>query len=439
MALVRPFRAIRYSTTSRDVTQLTSPPYDVIGEAQRTELLRRDAHNIVALELPEGTLDPDLPGNRYETGARRWTEWLAQGVLAKDERPGIYVLEQRWVQDGRSLRRSAFIAAVGLERFEDRVILPHERTLPKALDDRLNLTRACAANFSQVFALYSDPEFSTSAMFEAAMRAEPLAYALGEQGVESRLWALTDEESLGRVERVFRDRQVFIADGHHRYTTALAYRDERRAAPGAVGKISSDELGSPSDVPPYDFVLMALANMDDPDLVVLPTHRVADAPRDFDIEAFWSSLTENFDVTPLPEGRPSNAPIEGERPRFVVQTADGQRRLATLRPEVDLDSVMAVPYSSAWKHLDVAVLQELVLSPLLDIHPDRPHTLERLTFVKDAQEALDLGREHDVVFILRATRLQQLREVALAGEIMPQKSTYFYPKVLSGLAMRSLA
>lgn len=447
MARVRPFRAFRYASKTLDVTSLTAPPYDVIDEVRRAELLDHDAHNVVALELPEGPLDRRRPGNRYEIGARRWSEWQRDGIVVQDEEPGVYVLEQAWTRGNAQATRLALIAAVGLERFEDGIVLPHERTLPRALDDRLNLTRACAANFSQVLSLYSDPAFETATLFEKALQGEPIARALGDDGVESRLWALSDTESLRRIEEIFAAKQIFIADGHHRYTTALTYRDEQRMARSSLSRAPKEPSAtqaeprheSPaSDDPPYDFVLMALANMDDPELVVLPTHRVADAPGAFDADAFWQGVARFFDVEDLPPGHPSSELLSGEQPRFIVQTRDGQRRLVRLKQDVDLDTVMALPYSAAWKHLDVAVLQELVLSPLLGIHPDRPETLDRLAFVKDAHEALKMGAEHDVVVILRATRLQQLRDVALAGETMPQKSTYFFPKVLSGLVMRSL-
>ena len=448
MARVRSFRAFRYASPSVDITPLTAPPYDVVSEAKRAELLERSAHNVVALELPEGPLDSTLPNNRYATGATRWEKWRREGVVVQDADAAIYVLEQRWRRGDAEARRVAFIAAVGLERFDDAVVLPHERTLPKALDDRLSLTRACAANFSPVFGLFSDPTPETSEILEQTMSGRPLEYARGDDGVENRLWTLTDENAIRRLEGFFSGAQIFIADGHHRYLTALTYRDERRAAAvdrrGAVVDATDDSgvirsMRTLADEPPYDFVMMALANMDDPELVVLPTHRVADAAADFDSDQFWQGLTEHFEVGELPPGHPADALRPAEPISFIVQTRDGKRRLVRLRDDVDLDRAIPLAMSSAWKHLDVAVLQELVLSPLLDIHPDRPETLDRLTFVKDAHEALRMESAHDVVFVLRPTRMQQLRDVALAGETMPQKSTYFYPKLLSGLVMRSLA
>jgi uncharacterized protein (DUF1015 family) len=183
---------------------------------------------------------------------------------------------------------------------------------------------------------------------------------------------------------------------------------------------------------------MALVNMDDPDLVVLPTHRIADAPGEFSSEEFYAGLSTLFEVTDI-KGHPSGILDAVERPAFIVKTADDEvPRLAVLRAEVTLDDAIEQTNSRAWKELDVTVLLELILNPLLDIHPDRPETLSRLHFSKDAHDALKMTGQHDVVFVLRATRMDQMRAVSLAGEVMPQKSTYFYPKLLSGLVMRGI-
>lgn len=432
MARLSPFRAVRYARPSGDdVTALTAPPYDVIGPDLRADLLTRDPHNVVALELPEGPLDPSVPGNRYETGSRRWHEWLDDGVLAADAVPAIYVLEQRYSHGGVETARRGFIAAVGLEPFSAGVILPHERTLPKALDDRLNLTRATAANLSQVFGMFADPEHETDALIARATATPAIATALDDEGVTSTIWALADPADHAALAAFLEDERIFIADGHHRYTTALAYRDERRAAEGQ----------RPADAPEpaYDSVMMALVNMDDPGLIVYPTHRLADAPVPLDPEALRSALSERFELSDLPAGHPAGA-LAGAagRPSFIVRTRDGVTKLARLRTDADLSHAFPAGTSTAWRALDVAVLQELVLSPLLDIHPDRPATLERLAFSKDAHAALATAPDHDAVFVLNPTRMEQVAAVALAGETMPQKSTYFYPKLLSGLLFKSL-
>ena len=430
MTRVRPFAAYRYADVGQDLTALTAPPYDVISPAQRDALLAQNPHNAVALELPDGPLEPELPGNRYDNGAKTWNGWRRSGVVAQDATEAVYVVEQRYTVGGEAIRRRAFVTEVGLEPFSAGVILPHERTLPKALGDRFELIRATAANFSQVFGLFDDAAGETDVLFDLVTATIPLSHATDADGVESLLWATSDPAICGSLAAILADKPVFIADGHHRYTTALAYRDLRRALALEQGELTTD--------PAYDFVMIALVNMEDPELVVLPTHRIADAERDFDAAAFYAGLEHFFSVDELPAGYHPDALDGIGAPAFLVKTrADQRPRLARLRPHVDLEKVIGAPRSEAWKRLDVAVLQELVLEPLLHIHPDRPETLNRLRFAKDAIAALDATREHDVVFVLRATRMEQLREVALAGELMPQKSTYFYPKFLSGLLFRS--
>jgi uncharacterized protein (DUF1015 family) len=430
MARVRPFAGWRYARHGHDISAVTAPPYDVISDERREEFIKRDAENTVALELPAGRLDPMVPRNRYDTGRQTWDRWRAEGVVAAEAEPCVYVLEQRFEVNGAEVRRRAFITEVGLEPFEAGVVLPHERTLPKALGDRFELIKATGANFSQVLGLFDDPDCATNALFDAAMAEEPVSEATDDDGVKSVLWASADPNLARKLAELFDDKQIFIADGHHRYTTALAYRDLRRQ--------QELEKGRAVQHAPYDFVMMALVNMDDPDLVVLPTHRVADAAADFDPEAFRVGLLEHFIVEELPPGHPAAALDGFDGPVFITKTRfDESPFRIRLRPGTDLDAVMPSSRSAAWKALDVAVLQELILDPLLGIHPDRPETLERLSFVKDPHEALEATADHDVAFVLRPTKMQQLRAVALAGETMPQKSTYFYPKLLSGMVYRS--
>jgi uncharacterized protein (DUF1015 family) len=430
MARVRPFAALRYASADTDITSLTAPPYDVVSESQRAEFLERNPRNVVALELPEGHTDAAAPGNRYEVAASTWDAWRQNGTVIADPRPSVYVLEQRFVHDGHRVRRRALIVEVGLEQLDSGIILPHERTLPKALGDRRALIGATGANFSQVFGLFDDAAGETDVIFDMATVGEPISSAVDSDEVTSLLWAVSDPLVVESIVRLFSDKRIFIADGHHRYTTALAYRDARRAAAATAGALDPD--------PAYEYVMMALVNMEDPELVVMPTHRVADAPGAFDADAFYAALATNFIVEDLAAGHPSNALDGLARPAFLVKVrGDDRLRRVRLRDDADLDTLIELPLSDAWKHLDVAVLQELILAPLLDIHPDRPETLDRLWFVKDAHETFRQVGEHDVAFVLRPTRMDQLRAVATAGETMPQKSTYFYPKLLSGMVFRS--
>ncbi|MGB4581834.1 MAG: DUF1015 domain-containing protein [Coriobacteriia bacterium] len=430
MSLVRPFRARVYRhQPGADLSAFTAPPYDVVTPERRAALLAVEPHNVVALELPDGPLDPAVPGNRYENGRATWQAWHEEDVLVEDDSPAVYVVEQSWEHEGRHIRRRGFVAAVRLHPFSDGVVLPHERTLAKALSDRLDLTRSTAANLSQVFGLYSDPAGETDGIFDTHIAADPMFTATDAEGVLSKVWAIRDSATMGTVAEIIGDRPVFIADGHHRYTTALAYRDERRAADATAGLAPVD--------PDYDFVMMTLVNMDDPELLVLPTHRLARSIGTFDTPAFWTAMECHFNLTE-PVVSPSAGVGETTRTTFVVRTADGTTKVASLREGIDAAKVIPGKHSDHWKRLDVTVLQELVLKPLFGIDADDPATLDRLSFAKDASEALKVANA-DAAFLVAPTRMDQLRAVALSGETMPQKSTYFYPKLLSGLLLRSLA
>lgn len=427
MARVQPFAAWRYARSESDISQVIAPPYDVISPAQRAEFAAKDPANVVGLELPEGPLDPAVAGNRYEVGRATWDTWRENGVLVQDPAPALYVLEQRFTLADREVRRKALIAEVGIEPLDAGVVIPHERTLPKALGDRFELIKATGANFSQIFGLFEDAARETDEVFARIMADTPIATATDEDGVVSTLWASTDPQDAQSVTEFMATRRIFIADGHHRYTTALAFRDLMR-----------EEHPEADPTAPFEHVMMALVNMDDPELVVLPYHRIANGPDDFSPADFYKSLAAHFDVTDLPEGHPSTA-LEGhDRAALLIKTREDSRpKLAVLRADVDLDEAIALSRSAEWKSLDVAVLQELILWPLLGIHPDHPETLERISFTKDAHAAFASTVDHDVAFVLRPTLLSQLREVSVAGETMPQKSTYFYPKLPSGLVLRS--
>jgi uncharacterized protein (DUF1015 family) len=428
MARIRPFAGWRYARVGGELTPVVCPPYDVISREQRDDLLRRHPDNAVAIELPYGEPDPAAENNRYQTGKLTWDRMRADGTLQPDALPAVYVLEQHYAMDGREIHRRAFIAEAALEPFEAGIVIPHERTLPKALGDRFELIKATGANFSQVFGLFDDPAHETDALFEGIMRSTPVATATDDEGVVSTLWMSDDPEVTSTVTRMFSEKQIFIADGHHRYTTALAYRDLKRKQAAEKGEAPVD--------PAYDFVMMALVNMDDDDLVVLPTHRVVDGIG-FDAEKFKTQLAEEFVLEPV-EGDPDRALDGVEEPALLVRTkTDAVPFRARLRPDIDVDEVIALDRSHAWKTLDVAVLQELILDPLLGVHPDRPETLDRLKFFKDRESAWRALEGHDVAFVLRSTRMDQLRAIALAGETMPQKSTYFYPKLMTGLVFRS--
>lgn len=429
MPSIHPFRGVRYSA-SGDVSHLVAPPYDVVNDDLRRTLLDHDSHNVVALELPQGSDDLVAPDSRYAVARATWTEWLRDGVIEADPAPAYYLVSQEFVLHGTPVLRRSLFAAVALHALTEGVIVPHERTLPKALGDRFNLITATHANFSPVFGMFPDPENVSATLFDLAEQSAPLAHSTDSDGVVNTLRAIIDPDLIERITALIAEKPVFIADGHHRYTVALAHRDALRD----LGDSAAMTEAGPGSV------LMALVNMNDPGLVVLPTHRVASAPHPVEAQGFIAALARQFDVSEPLSGHPAALLDHSERPAFVVRVRGDQgARLVTLKPDVDPVDVIPGSHSAHWKRLDVAIVQELVLSPLLDIHPDRPETLERLTFVKDAHEALEMVGDRDVAIIMRATRMDQLQDVALAGDAMPQKSTYFYPKLPSGLVFRDLS
>ena len=443
MARIRPFRAWRYDRPECDISAVIAPPYDVITPAMRQALADRDPVNVVAVELPQGSDEPSAADSKYRHAGEVFREWREDGTLARDGRPAVYLLEQRYREAGRDIRRRAFLCEVGIEPFDAGVVLAHERTLPKALGDRFELIKASAANFSPVFGLFADEPDVSGKLFErTAATTEPIACAEEDGGVSTTLWAMTDPEAVAAFVGVLHEDRVFIADGHHRYTTMLAYRDLRRAEHGPdphVGPHIGPESERRVIDPDYDFALMALVNMDDPELVVLPYHRVARVPVDFEPDSFAASLSVNFDVTELAEGADLEAELDSSTTPALGVLIDGVAPwIVSVKPGVDLDTAITSDHSRAWKHVDTAVLQELVLDDILGIHPDRPDTLERMSFVKGMDTLRAAVDPTHVAFAMRATGLDQLRAVALSGETMPQKSTYFYPKVPAGFVLRAI-
>ncbi|MCL2503367.1 MAG: DUF1015 domain-containing protein [Coriobacteriia bacterium] len=460
MAQIRPFAAWRYAKIGRDLSAVTAPPYDVVPPEMRTQLLARDPYNAVALELPSGSEDPSAPDSRYVQGKATWDEWRGSGFLAQDEHPTIYVLEQSGTYQGRAFRRRGFIAEVALEPFSAGVVLPHEQTLPKAIGDRFELIRATEANLSQILGLFEDPDNVSIRLFDELTVRPADAEATDADGVLSRLWSVTDTAVIDEIVSLLAPSRVFIADGHHRYKTSLAYREYRRAkaagepVPSDVTEaLASAEAatcgcgcgcsGSAGHEAAYDFIMVALVSIDDPELTILPTHRVVRCANDFDSDGFLAELRQRFDVVGVAEGGQGDpydafVGISEDVPAFLIQTSPGSPLLrATLHSDVSLDEAISADMSLSWKSLDVTVLAELILNPLLGISINDRESLKRLSFAKDPRQALSQATDRDLVFIMRATRLDQMKTVSLGGEVMPQKSTYFYPKLLTGLVFRS--
>ena len=428
MAEIVPFAGLRYDLGRiGDAARVLAPPYDVIGEAERAELEARDPHNIVRVELPRGEGDA-----RYGAAANLLRSWIAEGVLRREPTPAMYLYEQQFTWAGQAYTRQGIIAALRLEPFDKRVVLPHERTLTGPKEDRRRLLVTTRTQISQVFGLFRDAEGAALAELTAIAVAAPALDATTPDGTRHRLWVITEAARLNRLANVVRDKQILIADGHHRYETMVSLRGELRVAGGAGAR------------EPAEYGAMFLARAEDPGLLVLPTHRLVKGIEDFDISAFLAAASAAFDVI---DGDETTAQTVEARLTQLAVGADGQPRVVfgvrapgargptwlMLKPIVDL-SALGPP---ALRSLDVTVLHGVLLGPLLGIDAAALANQTNLTYTHDTAEALarvDAG-EVQAAFLMNATTIAQVLEACEQGHVLPQKSTYFQPKLATGLVM----
>ncbi len=430
MATLNPFRGLRYDRTAvGDVARVVAPPYDVIDPAHQTALYARSPHNVVRLIL-------NRDADAYGAAATTLREWRRVGVLALDPSPALYLYAQRFRGPaGEERERLGIIGALRLESFESGKVRPHERTLQRAKDDRLALLRACRASLSPIFGLVSAPEWSMAALVPA--RAAELEVAEGEDA-RHRVWRLDDARTLAAVSERLAAHEVFIADGHHRYETALRYRDETRAALGAVAP--------PPGAAPYDYVLAYLTRMEDPGLVILPTHRVLGSLT-VTATALERALGAHFRLERLP-WTPAGVTSMLERLGAGTSTGGSVRIGAAVAGAGMLwlvsAPVDALPFPASTpavlRALDVTALHHIVLAGVLGLPIGERGGTPGLTYTQDAAAALAAVERGGAAaaFFLPPTGVEALRAVSLAGRTMPEKSTYFHPKLLTGLVIYPL-
>jgi len=425
MAEIKPFRALRFDTQAAgNIQQLTCPPYDIISEEQRNQYLKTNEHNVIRLELPRGE-------NPYEEAGSLLHQWEQQGVLKQDEQEGLYIYEEEFQAHGKTMRVKGIICRVKLEEFSKGVVLPHEETLSKAKADRFQLMKATFCNFSQIYSLYMDPQHKTPDKINRLSQGTPEVEMQDGDGVIHRLWIVTDPQEIQEICSDFAQRKLYIADGHHRYETALNFRDDCR----------KQRIAKEGDA--VDYVMMMLVDMENSGLVVFPTHRLVRGLSSFDETAVKQACREYFQV----EDRTDISTIEGElnalyqqgKKAFAFYTGEDRWTLLVLK---DMDAVRKLlpQASAATQGLDVTVLHSLVLEKIFGIDKENMAQQINLTYTRDFQEAITSveKKESQCAFILNPTRVTEIRDVAAAGEKMPQKSTYFYPKLITGLVMNQM-
>lgn len=434
---VRAFRAYRFDpAVVGDVGDCIAPPYDVISEEQQERLYAQNEHNIVRISRAKSFAGDSDTDNQYTRARGYLNEWISSGALKQDSAEAIYGYVQDYDLAGSHFQRLTFIALAKLEDF-GKIVKPHEETLEKPMQDRLNLTRATAAQFGLVFMLYNDERGIADRIIEGAAAGSALIDFTDEQGVRHRLYAITARKDVDTIARMMRDKSVIIADGHHRYTTGLMYSRE-------------------NSNPAAKYQMLAFTNMAHEGLTVLATHRLVANLAGFDMKRLIADLGRSFKVTAMTfDDEKSKADAKDEMlarmkrkmekggSAFVIYGGDGAFYLAALKDGLAMDS--AVPErSAAYRSLDVAVLHRLILEELLGIDEQCRVKGENLEYVKGTPNAVDdsIARvdagEKQAAFFVNPIRMSQLIGVTDAGERMPQKSTYFYPKMFTGLTINKL-
>lgn len=425
MAVIKAYKGLRFNCEKAGkIDELVCPPYDIINDEQREGYIQINPYNIIRLELPKGE-------NRYAQASEILESWLNEEILVKEDKPAIYIYEEEFTAYGERKSIKGIICRVKIEEFSKGVILPHEFTLSKAKEDRLNLMKSTNCNFSQIYSLYMDEGKNTLGKIDALSAKEADIQLTDGEGVTHRMWIITDENAIAEICNDFTERKLYIADGHHRYETALNYRNYQR------------ENGNAVEGDACDYQMMMLVDMEHPGLVVFPTHRLVRDLADFNAEKAMESCKEYFDITEYDDISTIESNLmelynQGKK-AYAFYSGNKSYKLLVLK-SMDIIEKLLPNASKATQELDVTVLHTLILEKVFGIDPENMAKQINLTYTKIFDEAItsvDSGRAQ-CAFILNPTRVSEIRDVASNGEKMPQKSTYFYPKMITGLVMNQL-
>jgi len=434
MAEIRPFRALYYNPSRiQQLADVVTQPYDKISTEMQSRYYRSSPYNLVRVIRGQVHAEDNPRSNVYLRASRCFRDWIEEGILVSDSRPAIYPYNQEYEVPGRTESkkvRRGFIAVCRLEDYSARVILPHEQTLSGPKTDRLELLKVTRAHFGQIFVLYSDPAGVVESLLAERTPPQPWEQVTDEYQTMHTVWRITEPEAIVQVAAAMADKKLVIADGHHRYETALAYRDYCRSL------ATSDERA--------EYVMMTFVRMETDGLTILPTHRLVHGLPGFDWSDFLLQARSIFEVEELPAGdeagncafleRLARAGLAG--PAFGAYAGSGKLALLRLRNDYDLESALnEIP--STLRRLDVILLHRLILEQILRINPQAVREERNLTYHREfpAAAAAVARGEAQLCLLLNSTPVQAVRDNALAGLTLPQKSTDFYPKLLTGLAL----
>jgi uncharacterized protein (DUF1015 family) len=439
MAQVNPFRGIRYNPDRiSSMADVTSPPYDVISEAEQTALHDRNPHNVIRLELGQKRTGDNRLDNPHTRAGDYLRAWLEDGTLFREKTPAVYLTATEFDTAGGMHTRWGLMASVRLEPFAHGGILPHERTYSRVKSERLSLMRACRANLSPIFAFFSDDRSTMPQLISHVAHRPPVVAFQDGSRHHQKMWAITDPDLHAVITANLRQQTLFIADGHHRYETALAYRDE----------LACREEGFPDDHPAHE-TLMYLSSIQDPGLMILPAHRLLPEVPPAIRRHFLEQAGSFFEVKPMEEhggkeqavdilldqlasthpGEALVVALKGAEAPVLLQLKPGKKE--TLYPKETPDIL---------KDIDVTLLTEFIFPELLELSPAQLDDVNCVHYNHDARSALDgvFSEKYDMVFIIKPPPIASIQRIAGAGQVMPRKSTYFAPKVITGLVMHAL-
>jgi len=421
MAEIQPLRALHYNQAIVGaLADVVAPPYDVIDDSQRAALLARSPDNVVAVDLPKGE------GDIYAEAGERFEDWQRNGVLVRDPEPALWAHTQQYTgPDGVTRTRRGFFCRVRIEPYGPGRVRPHERTHPGPKEDRLRLTRATRANISPIFSLYSDPDQAAWAALSPATEGTPWAEITDGDGTVHRVWRVSDPAVIAAVQAATAPAELLIADGHHRYETMQAYAEER------------DSEGDTGDE--HHYILMCLVALEDPGLTIFPTHRLVAGLDEAREASLAEELERDFDSRDVPLEQITPTPGTGRLELGYFNRSEERPRHLTLKDQAIADRALA-DHGPVYRQLDTGVLEALVLKGALGFSDEDISHFNGMFYARDTEEALSMVRSgaFDAAFLMRPTTVEQTRELAAAGENMPPKSTFFFPKLLTGLLFNPL-
>jgi uncharacterized protein (DUF1015 family) len=449
MAVITPFKGVRYNPEKiSNLEEVLTPPYDVIDETEGASFLKKNPYNMIQLDLRNTGQKASADTHRYKDAHDRFNGWQEAQVLIRDEQAAIYLYFIEYIHpSGKRMTRKGLVSLVGLADFTEGIVKPHEETFAGVISERLELMDECGAQFSKIFSLYQDPEQQVMALLEQAKEPEPFARAKDRDGNVHTLWRVVEPETLAEVRALFAEKSLYIADGHHRYTTALALR--KRA-------LQRDPTLPPES--PFNFIMMYLCACEDPGLSILPTHRLLNYPEKISADQTTALIAPDFFVDEIQEGSREGlvkalldrmdeyAQGEGLPALGLYHAGEDRGFLLQVKKEAMTNDAIATR-DLVLQQLDVVVLSDLLLHGSLQLSHKQCVQENLVAYISDTDDALDAAVKKSVaatastplLFLLNPTRVSQVIDVADRGEIMPHKSTYFYPKILTGLLLNKLS